>query len=229
MKYLNNHFGLDVTVVFDGYNSPSTKDEQHSRRNVSGVAAEAVIDDATPSTSPQGAFLANVKNKVRFITLLSKHLTGAGVKVIQAPDDADTVIVKTAVQAANNGAQTVIVGEDTDLLVLMATTSNPGSNVQMLIPGKNNADTRLFSSEKLIAALGDLRDHLLFFHAATGCDTTPVPFRKGKKLPSRNFKTKLIYGRKFLSLVNQTPHTKKLLNQKNISFWRCTAVMLKTT
>lgn len=47
----------------------------------------------------------------------------AGVKIIQAPGDANTVIVKTAVQAVNNSAASVIVGEDTDLLVLMAATA----------------------------------------------------------------------------------------------------------
>ncbi|CAG9765774.1 unnamed protein product [Ceutorhynchus assimilis] len=63
VKYMKNHFGQNAIVVFDGYESPNIKDEEHTKRNARGASTEILIDDALSSTSQQGAFLANVKNK----------------------------------------------------------------------------------------------------------------------------------------------------------------------
>ncbi len=63
-------------------------------------------------------FLANSENKQRFITALSAELQRYGVNTMHAKQDADLLIVQTAVAASLN--QTiVVVGDDTDLLVLL--------------------------------------------------------------------------------------------------------------
>lgn len=51
----------------------------------------------------------------------------------------------------------------------------------MFIPGKRGTNHKIYSNVKLRAKLGDLCSTLLFFHAATSCNTTSTPFRKGKK------------------------------------------------
>ena len=68
--------------------------------------------------SKKEEFLANVVNKQRFIYLLSEKLRQAGCNTVHATGDADLLIVKTAVECAENSSTTVI-GEDTDLLVLL--------------------------------------------------------------------------------------------------------------
>ena len=62
--------------------------------------------------------LSNQENKQRLINLLEDKLRFAGCHVLQAPGDADLLIVRTAVQAART-QNIVLVGYDTDLLVLL--------------------------------------------------------------------------------------------------------------
>ena len=62
--------------------------------------------------------LTNSENKRRFITALSAELRKSGVHTEHAKQDADLLIVQTAVAASLN--QTiVVVGDDTDLLALL--------------------------------------------------------------------------------------------------------------
>ena len=65
-------------------------------------------------------FLTNKENKHRFITLLQDHLERQGCHPEQVTADADLLIVQTAIAASENVSKpTVLVGEDTDLLVLL--------------------------------------------------------------------------------------------------------------
>lgn len=63
VKYVKNDFRQIATVVSDGYEFPSIKYEEHIRRNARGASAEALIDDASSSTSPEGVFLENIKKQ----------------------------------------------------------------------------------------------------------------------------------------------------------------------
>ena len=69
-------------------------------------------------TSKREEFLSNAKNKQRFINLLSDALRRANCQVKQAPGDADVTIVRAAVDSGQS-TPTVLVGDDTDLLVLL--------------------------------------------------------------------------------------------------------------
>ena len=68
-------------------------------------------------TAKTDAFLANTENKKRFIAMLQRHLSKSGCHTLQAESDADALIVKTAFDSAVKHP-TVLVGDDTDLLVL---------------------------------------------------------------------------------------------------------------
>ena len=61
--------------------------------------------------------LANNINKQNFINLLGQRLVENGYQVLNAAGDADTLIVSTALESSLEND--VIVGEDTDLLVLL--------------------------------------------------------------------------------------------------------------
>ncbi|KAL8563160.1 hypothetical protein ACOMHN_065532 [Nucella lapillus] len=63
-------------------------------------------------------FLANLSNKQRFINLLSETLMKLEFQIHHAKDDADCLIVKTTLDVAASST-TVLIGEDTDLLVLL--------------------------------------------------------------------------------------------------------------
>lgn len=55
----------------------------------------------------------------------------------------------------------------------------------MFRPGNKGQDHTIFRGRRLRSGLGELQSYLLFFNAATGCDTKSTPFKKGK---SRSFK-----------------------------------------
>lgn len=103
-----------------------------------------------------------------------------GLTVHQAPDDADIHIINTAIQLSASSAYVAVVGEDVDLVLLTALT--PGNrNIFLFKPGKSNTRNRLYSSTKLKATHKDIKDHILFLQAASGCDTTSSMYQKGKK------------------------------------------------
>lgn len=132
--YVRAHYGLtNVTVVFDGYGKSSIKDHEHFRR---GMSSECVVDVNSFALLSQESFLYNSRNKEELIKLLSTHLRAAGVAVLQAEDDADTLIVSTAIEKANEVKTSVLVGEDTDLLVLMI--DHLDCETFMMIPEKGN-------------------------------------------------------------------------------------------
>ena len=64
-------------------------------------------------------FLSNKKNKQKFLNQLKRKLLEQGYDVHSAGEDADLLIVLTAVELAEN-LSTVLIGDDTDLLVLLA-------------------------------------------------------------------------------------------------------------
>ena len=128
-------------------------------------------------------FFANTGNKVKLITLLSQKLRERGVSVRQAKADADVLIVSTAIDLTNvdEHPQVVIVGEDTDLVVLLVALVPDMCDILLLKPCSGKDVDRVYSSRNLQVALGPLREHIAFAHAISGCDTTSAPFGRGKR------------------------------------------------
>ena len=105
--------------MFDGYGSePSTKSMTHQRRSAGKGSATVTLQDGMKVTAKRDAFLANTEKKKRFIAMLQRYLSESGCRTLQAEGDADVLIVKTAVDSAVTHP-TVLVGDDTDLLVLL--------------------------------------------------------------------------------------------------------------
>ena len=69
-------------------------------------------------TITKEAFLTNVKNKKRFVHFLGGHLEASGCQVFHAKEDADLLIVNKTLEEAER-KDAVLVGDDTDLLVLL--------------------------------------------------------------------------------------------------------------
>ena len=72
-----------------------------------------------PAITNQSRFLSNERNKSRLITILKQRLLTEGFVVKQADEDADTLIVRTAVEASYGCDLVAIVGEDVDLLAIL--------------------------------------------------------------------------------------------------------------
>ena len=116
------------------------------------------------------------------------HFAPGSCEVHHASADADRLILLTALAVADSDAVSVLVGDDTDLLVRLIVLSDPVKYVKMLMPGIKGHPDKVYSSTALRGALGLMVDHLLFLHAATGCETTSAVYRKGKRVPFRKLK-----------------------------------------
>ena len=93
-------------------------------------------------------FLSSEQNKRRLISCLIEKLQAKQICVKQAVEDADTLIVNSALEKAQNCGCVVIVGEDTDLLVLLTAltpASSNSSSLYMLKPGKGKLPNILYT------------------------------------------------------------------------------------
>lgn len=108
-QYVTGKYGAAV-VIFDGYKRSSITDITHQGR-AGGKTATSVTfsDDMT---------LSNSSNKQSFINMLSSYLQKIGCQTHHSQADADLLIVQAAVESARR-ANTVLVGDDTDLLILL--------------------------------------------------------------------------------------------------------------
>ena len=171
-------------IVFDGYqNGPSTEDNTHSRRTKSSMASEVRFTGDIICSMKKDVFLSNKTNKQRFITLLSSHLQQSNIVVIHAEADADVLVAQTAIESAAS-TDTVLVGDDTDLLILLCRNSKR-TNCELYFrrEPKSNSQraARCWNINQVQRVLGDqICDNLLFAHALLGCDTTSRVFGIGK-------------------------------------------------
>jgi len=105
--------------LFDGYEGgPSTKDNTHLRRTKGIIGPDVDLTVTGRFHGKKANFLSNERNKHKFIQALSAKMEKSNIKVDHATGDADLLIVKTAVHQAKS-TTTVLVGDDTDLLVLL--------------------------------------------------------------------------------------------------------------
>ncbi|KAJ8882018.1 hypothetical protein PR048_018506 [Dryococelus australis] len=143
-----------------------------------GYSSEVLVVENSFAVLPPDMLLYNASNKTQLITLLSIHLRKSGVNVVQAESDADTLLVLNAVSKGKLRKTTILVGEDTDLVLLLVAHSE--GNTYMLIPSKGKRARKVFHITQHQEVLGSMKDYMLFIHAFTGCDTTL--HGKGKSL-----------------------------------------------
>ena len=114
--------------------------------------------------------------------MLGEHLNNNGCHVLNADDDADVLIARTAVQEAVN-APVVVVGEDTDLLVLLCHyTNNSGNNIYFTSDSKSGTKRKkIWDINKTKTILGsEVCNILPLIHGFTGCDTVSRIYGIGK-------------------------------------------------
>ena len=101
----------------------STKYMTHQRR-AKKISPTVAFTSQMPLTMNKVEFLANKVNKQKFIALLGQELEKASCTMYHASGDADVIIVQKAVQSAQT-RETILIGEDTNLLVLLCYYTTP--------------------------------------------------------------------------------------------------------
>ncbi|KAI4493650.1 hypothetical protein M0804_001826 [Polistes exclamans] len=210
LEYLRTHYGLTVTVVFDGY-SDSTKNikaaEQRRRTTKTSSGSEIIFDEIMTVPENQQQFFTNINNKSRFISMLSNKLPAANIAVKQAKNDADVLIIETAIEKFDATNTTIVVGEDVDLLVLLTARTPMDKIIYFLKPGRAQQRTEIYSSKSL-SAYPKCQNYILFLHAITGCDTSSAMYRRGKTSVFKLFeKNDLTNCAKVFTKIDSTPQT----------------------
>ncbi|XP_065915240.1 uncharacterized protein [Dysidea avara] len=189
--YVAKKYG-EAIVVFDGYQKSSTKDMAHKRRAKGRSGVPVSFTDSTKLNMRKETFLANCTNKQKFIIMLGKYLERRNCKVYHSPGDADVMIVQKAVESATV-TDTVLVGDDTDLLVLLCYHACLNSHTIFFKPEPKRTTTKKLRVWNISAAkkkLGpEVCKNLLFLHAILGCDTTSQLYGIGKGASLKKFRS----------------------------------------
>ena len=114
--------------------------------------------------------------------MLGDQIENSKCKVHHASGDADLLIVQKAVASAAM-VNTVLVGDDTDLLILLCYHASLDSHSILFRPEpkKTTKNPRLWDIKAVKKQLGpEVCSHILFLHAVLGCDTTSRLYGIGK-------------------------------------------------
>jgi len=160
IKYTKKHYGESVEVIFDGY-----EDESKVKSTSAETSSRKVVLCRFKKT--QERFLSNTSNKAGLINFLSSKLRGANIEVTNCTGDADSTIAKITLDKSKS-TSTVCVADDTDIAVMLVHHWDSENHLEVY-----------FLQERWDKAW-NTKEHLLFLHSFTGCDTTSSIFGKGK-------------------------------------------------
>ena len=179
-QYVTGKYGAAV-VIFDGYKQSSTKDMTHQRRTGGKTATSVTFSDDMKLTMKKDHFLSNSSNKQSFVNMLSRYLQKVGHQTHHSQADADLLIVETAVESARK-ANTVLVGDDTDFLILLCYYTEMSAEELFFQPEPRATSTKqcVWNMKVLKEKLGqDMCNNIFFIHAILGRDTTSRLHRIG--------------------------------------------------
>ena len=162
----------------------------HQRRLKSKIGATVKFTEKMHLTMTKSEFLLNKTNKQRFVEMLGEELEKNNCKSYYASADADLLIVQKAVESATT-KETVVIGDDTDLLVLLCYHAclDTCSLLFKPEPKKNAKNIRVWDIQAVKQQLGaDVCNHILFIHSILGCDTTSRLHGLGKGIALRKFR-----------------------------------------
>ena len=180
VRHAINNYGRDCTVCFDGYTdvSKSTKVAEQNRRADHSVSADVIFDGNTPVVNSQHSALANRNNKTLIIDKVMERLKAEGVSCSQSVADADYLIVNTTIlKAGSMQSPVVLVGNDTDLLVMLIHGSKT-KNVYM-----QYARDYVYNVHSIVQNLNSsVYRHILIAHAISGCDSLSTLWCRQEKV-----------------------------------------------
>ncbi|XP_066924439.1 uncharacterized protein [Clytia hemisphaerica] len=176
VSYVRRHYGK-ARIVFDGYEDPmSIKASEHIRRSSKGSSRNinVIPDNNVPYSKER--FLSNNHNKSQLIDLLKRSFQAEGHTVKVCRGVADALIVKDALECAER-KDVVVVADDTDVAVMLL--YHWKENLHDIYLLQENTG-KCWSIKQSSNKIKDIKDHLLFIHAWSGCDSTSAIYNKGK-------------------------------------------------
>lgn len=164
----------------DGYTN-STKLYERLRRSSKYHSSDmSFLSDADKACGvSQEDFLSNINNKKLLIQKLSHIFNQDGIEFLQAPEDADVLIVTTAIDKTTEYDEVQIIGEDIDLLVLMTQYGREKNNLYLNKYDRSKKTCIRYNTNSF--KYPNLSPIISFLHAFSGCDTTSAIFGKGKE------------------------------------------------
>ena len=131
-----------------------------------------------PIRSKKENFLSNSDNKQNFIDLLCETFKANGIDCVNAPADADVMIAKKGIEYARETV-TYVIGEDTDVLVLLCHYAERRMNDLYFKSSKEGE--KCWHINSVAEALSESICRVLpVVHALCGCDTTSRLYGIGK-------------------------------------------------
>ena len=129
------------------------------------------------------AFFGNKTNNQTFIDALSSFLTQRDIRCNHAAGDTDLPLILDVIDTAAS-FETIVHGEDTDLLILLLNLTKSDLKRITLKPHHRKASKKKAKVWPIQEAQGELGPELCrrlpFCHAISGCDMTSRPFGIGK-------------------------------------------------
>ena len=138
--------------------------------------------------------------------------------------------MKKALESAASSS-TILIGDDTDLHVLLIFHADLNSHDISFASERKNAKNRVWNIKEVKSGLGPfVCKHVLFLHAFSGCDTTPVCMALVKEPFSRNFYKVKPYNRQlqFRWVIIAVTTLKKFLEKVSLLFLGQNNVLNKT-
>lgn len=117
------------------------------------------------------------KNKKTFISLLHTKLYKNNYLTKIADEDADRLIITTAVELQEDDKIVKIFGEDTDLMVLLTQLAPSNKNIYCK-PGKGKEIDKVYNCDSF--KYPNLKRFVGLLYIISGCDTTSCFLNKAK-------------------------------------------------
>ena len=194
--------------MFDGYlDSPSTKDSTHTRRSGGCIGAAVHFDATMTLQTKKEESLSNAQNKQRFINMLGSRLEAVGCDVHHANGDADVLVAQTAMACAEKN-DTVVIADDTDILILLIHHAGHAKYNIWFQPSTKRGSKkgqRCWNIAATRCHLGNtVYSSILFAHAVLGCDTTSRLHGIGKNKAISKLKGDTFCSRQATVFMNST-------------------------
>ena len=168
ITYVSNNFDENVMIIFDGYDSnSSTKVAEQERRAKKNVSPDILFEPNWKLTTKKTSFLNNITNKDRLIKLLTIRFeaNNVGVKQCTAYRQWDMSSCSGCWKRYQSVGNACCIGWG----------RYECGHVFSWAP------MQLYTISEIQAVFPHVKQHLLFIHAFTGCDTVSSIFGLGKK------------------------------------------------
>ena len=144
------------------------------------MSADIEIAGHNKATVRQADFLGNPHSKQGLIRLSVKVYKLLALMWNKQSVTQDTLIVSTALHHAAEGQPVVVIGMDTDLLMLV-TRASSDNTVCQFNPGHSRVPWEVLRMSSIQKTIGNLKNNWLFLHAVTGSDTRSAPYQQERK------------------------------------------------